>query len=70
MQEPMERFINAGDECIVLIRAGDTALIVRPDCICQPYVVPLQHIRGASSWWQGRYFETLKAALECFYEEA
>ncbi len=58
----MERFDNAGEHCIVLARQGTTALIVRPNNRCTPYVVPLEHKPGAPDWWQGSYFDSLGAA--------
>lgn len=64
----MERFYNSGDECIVLTRSGDTALIVMPDRTCQPYVVSLMHRKGDSGWWQGKYFDKLEDALEHYLE--
>lgn len=66
----MERFTNAGEQCIVLVRRGETALIVRPNNRCTPFVVPVQHIEGKTDWWHGRYFASLGAAINCFNEAA
>lgn len=65
----LEVFSNAGETCIVLARTGDTALIVRPENRCSPYIVPLQHKYGAKDWWQGHYFDNLADAWK-YYTEA
>jgi len=66
----VEKFFNAGSGlCFVLKRVGTTALILRTDCTCEPYVVPMEHVRGSSDWWQGRYFNDLDRALEYFEKE-
>ena len=62
----MERFINSGTECIVLMRKGDRALIVRPNKTNMPFVVPFQHKEGASDWWHGQYFNDLSEAYVYF----
>ena len=65
-----ESFINAGELCFVLDRTGDTALIFMPTKTSYPYVVPLVHKPGASDWWHGKYFDSLKDAWDCYKEEA
>lgn len=70
----MERFLSAsGELCIVLKRVGTTALILRTAHTLAPYlapyVVPVEHVKGASMWWQGRYFEDIDNALACFNKE-
>lgn len=67
--QALEAFVNAGEYCIVLARRQDTALIVRPNNRCTPFVVPLQHLRGQTDWWQGRYFKTLADAWAFYVEE-
>lgn len=63
----MERFLSAsGELCIVLKRVGTTALILRTAHTLAPYVVPVEHVKGASVWWQGRYFEDIGNALAYF----
>lgn len=67
----MERFYSqSGELCIVLKRHGTTALILRTAHTLAPYVVPLEHVKGASDWWQGRYFANLDDALARFNKEA
>ena len=65
----LETFKNDGDLCIVLARVGDIALIVRPNCCCAQFIVPLQHKPGESSWWQGHYFDDLVEAWKYYSEE-
>jgi hypothetical protein len=58
-----ETFVNAGDLCIVLARSGSTALIMRMLCDkTASFVVPLEHIPGETSWWQGHYFNDMGSA--------
>lgn len=66
----MEKFYNNGELCIVLKRVGTKAIILWADNTCTPYVVPLEHVKGASDWWQGRYFANLDDALARFNKEA
>lgn len=66
----MEKFYNNGELCIVLKRVGTTALILRTAHTLAPYVVPVEHVKGASVWWQGRYFEDIDNALAYFNKEA
>lgn len=70
MPKGLETFYNAGDTCIVLARKGDTSLIVRPSNPCTPFVVPLQHLPGATDWWQGHYFAELEPAFNYYLEAA
>jgi hypothetical protein len=66
----VERFLSAsGELCIVLKRVGTTALILRTAHTLAPYVVPAEHVKGASVWWQGRYFEDIDNALAYFNKE-
>lgn len=66
----MERFYSqSGELCIVLKRHGTTALILQTAHTLAPYVVPVEHVKGASVWWQGRYFEDIDNALACFNKE-
>ena len=58
----MERFINSGTECIVLMREGNRALILCPNNEGTPYVVPWEHKEGESDWHHGHYFSTFNAA--------
>lgn len=67
----VERFYSqSGELCIVLKRVGTTALILRTAHTLAPYVVPVEHVKGASVWWQGRYFEDIDNALAYFNELA
>jgi hypothetical protein len=65
----VEKFNNNGELCIVLKRHGTKALILRTDSTGAPYVVPVEHVKGASSWWHGRYFTDLDEALEFYNKE-
>jgi len=62
----MERFFNGAHECIVLERKGESALILRPESSCCPYIVVMRHVPGETTWWQGSYYKSLAAALEDF----
>ena len=68
-RKAMEHFNNSGTECIVLMREGDTALILRLGSDVS-YVVPCEHREGASDWWGGRYFDNLEKALACYKKSA
>lgn len=65
-RKPMEIFYQDDELRIVLERRGNTALIALPDNTMTPYVVPLEHLPGATSWWQGHYFSDLRTALDYF----
>jgi len=70
MPEGLETFADTtGALCIVLARTGTTALIARPKSNCTPFVVPCEHVRGASDWWQGRYFSYLADAWAFYQKE-
>lgn len=64
----LERFQNAGEDCIVLARHEDIALIVMPGKSIAAFCVPLQHRAGETSWWQGHYFDSLDDAYEYYCE--
>ena len=65
----LETFSNDEELCIVLARHENTALIVMPHKRIAAFCVPLQHRTGETSWWQGRYFDTLEAAYDCYCKE-
>ena len=64
----LERFQNAGEDCIVLARHGDIALIVMPGKRIAAFCVPLQLRVGDTSWWQGHYFDSLDEAYKYYRE--
>jgi len=65
-----ETFINGGDTCIVLARSGKTALIARMlSSKTASFVVPLEHVPGELSWWQGHYFNDLGSAWEYYQNQ-
>lgn len=65
----LETFNNGGELCIVLARHEETALIVMPNKRMAAFCVPLQHRTGETSWWQGRYFDRLEDAYDCYCKE-
>lgn len=66
----VERFLSAsGELCLVLKRQGTKALILQTAHTLAPFVVPVEHVKGASVWWQGRYFQDIDNALAYFNKE-